>query len=420
MMKNKKADEKLAVNKLIIIILAILVLLAILMFIFKVPILEWLRNLPDYTYGEDKEINYTKLSPDKLLMLGCTEKVAEIGKKDVSWIVWLDRRELFMYRSENSIEKIELYVDVNDPKNYFIKFIKGTDILVGEVKDKVLTINKNFIDNYNSNDRFGKEISLADLKALNGSHLISTKLLCKTEEEVGPKTVNKEILGEMRIVILNDGGGRCKVDLGDFGIYGLKDGKLVYFENGKWQDIDAQLPSEAQIKEAEIAHNLIEKEKEIKDYLDNYDIRFCGNRNPRGNCLSYPLEGIGTRDIYSDYKAYYVYEKGSFYGERYLKDVFDDYLKEMNSKDEEFKVFRYCTNKEEDPKEDLCYLAYKLQDGGMYGTREGDFYIFSKGENKWKKIDSVMNRHVYMPQKEFEDLVFKKRIKQELIEVCKK
>jgi len=49
-MLSKKGN--ITINHVILIVLGLLVLLAVLMFIFKANILEWLRNLPEYDYGD--------------------------------------------------------------------------------------------------------------------------------------------------------------------------------------------------------------------------------------------------------------------------------------------------------------------------------------------------------------------------------
>lgn len=421
-MMNKKADN-LTINKLIIIILAILVLLALLMFIFKVDILEWLRNLPDYTYEGDKEIDYTKLSPDKLALLNCV-KIAEIGKKDID-VPGQDVREMFMYLDESRIVPMKLKVDVDDPNHYFVKVIewKGmATIDVGEVKDKILKINEEVIKNYATYEKTFvgiKTLKLKDyvlekdLNKLNGAHLLGVLLLCKTKEEMKKPSARKVILGVEREIILDDGTGRCTVELEE-GVYGLKNGKLELYENEKWENIDDQLPSEAQIKEAEIAHDLIKKEKEIKDYLDNYDIRFCGNRNPRdAYCIAYPLVGIGEIDIYTEaIDSYYIYEKGTKNNIAYLGNAIDNYIKQMNSKTLDFEVFRRCPGQGRDV---ICYLAK-----GTYYVREGKIFVLDRSSQEIKKFDENLNKYVYMPKEEFEDLTLKKRIKEDLIEACKK
>ena len=186
--KMNKKGASLTIKQIIFFIIGLIVLAAILMVIFKPSLWEWVRNLPSYEYDDtDKEINYSEMSPDQLLKLGCTERVARIGGKDVK-TPFNDMRELFMYEGLEK-KKIEgVFVDVDDRYNYYIKIIKGKNIVIGEVKNEIVEIDKRMIENYYSDEttdkRLREVILLEDLKKLDGSHLLGTRLLCKTEEEI--------------------------------------------------------------------------------------------------------------------------------------------------------------------------------------------------------------------------------------------
>ena len=95
-MVNKRAD--LSMDKLVILILAVvgLIVLLVAIFYFNVDVLDWLRGLPEYTYEGDREINYTDLPPDRLALYGCTERIAMLGKEDIA--SWGDTREILLRR----------------------------------------------------------------------------------------------------------------------------------------------------------------------------------------------------------------------------------------------------------------------------------------------------------------------------------
>ena len=66
-MKRKAANRRgqIVGNKIVLIIIALVVLAAVLMFIFKAQISEKIQNLPGYGPQEDKEIDYSKLTPEQ-------------------------------------------------------------------------------------------------------------------------------------------------------------------------------------------------------------------------------------------------------------------------------------------------------------------------------------------------------------------
>lgn len=67
---NKKGAE-LATNKVIIIIIALIVLAAVLLFLFRSRISEWAQSLPGYGAAEDKEIDVSKLPADAATIANC-------------------------------------------------------------------------------------------------------------------------------------------------------------------------------------------------------------------------------------------------------------------------------------------------------------------------------------------------------------
>lgn len=419
---NKKADEKLVMNKLIVIILCILVLLAILMFIFKVNILEWIRNLPDYTYEGDKEIDYTKLSPDVLLQLGCTEKIALIGDKDVK--IFGDRREFFMFIEDNKLRKIELYVDVNDPDHYFIRFIEGKDMDVGEVKDKVLTINKNILDNYDPDDRFGKKVSLADLEKMNGAHLILTRLLCKTKEEVRKAPIKRTILGKEVDLVLDDGEERCKaVEVSDNSFnwlknYGLKNGNLEYFENNEWKNVEDEIPNEEEIILKERKTDLTNKKNKLKINYANRDYELLLD-SQRGiyffisGADEYLLtkEGASIRVVKYTYEGKYV-DLTTDIEQNLIKAFQDALVKE--SLDLDVSNGRYYLFENLVSPFYIPDVYYALDDLNLF------YKSTSADAGKiWMKYEESKHNYLYVDDTFWEHMKQRARIKEDLEKACK-
>lgn len=260
---NKNAE--LTMRQIVMIIICIIILLAILMFIVKFNILEWLRSLPDYTYGKDEPVDYTDMSPEQLAALGCFNKIAELSKGDTTsfWqdFGYTDVREIVMLVGTSNGKTLNLHFIYNDKDQSFLIKVFNKNIDVGNIKNRNLVItdfDKPSNEGYVSSD---------DLSLLDDSRLYG-RLLCKTDEQMNKIPVRREILGETRDVFLNDA-GKCTVDLGNGGKYGLQDGKLFYYEGGKWKDVDNEIPTEEQVKEAVIINKLREKEKELLSLVLN-------------------------------------------------------------------------------------------------------------------------------------------------------
>lgn len=175
-MVNKRAD--LSMDKLVILILAVvgLIVLLVAIFYFNVDVLDWLRGLPEYTYEGDREINYTDLPPDRLALYGCTERIAMLGKEDIA--SWGDTREILMFPGER---KAGLHAVYKKENNFLIK-VADKNIDVGKIEDGRLEVKKEIIGNYGIYGVAKAGVSLEDLKLLNGSTLLG-RLLCKTRQE---------------------------------------------------------------------------------------------------------------------------------------------------------------------------------------------------------------------------------------------
>ena len=75
--KISKKGESLSTNKIITIVLVLVVLAAVLLYVFRVKVNEWVQNLPGYGSQEDEELDYSQLPPEEQAKYNC-EKVGHI------------------------------------------------------------------------------------------------------------------------------------------------------------------------------------------------------------------------------------------------------------------------------------------------------------------------------------------------------
>lgn len=184
----KKAN--LSINKLIIIILAILILLAVLILIFKPDILEWIRNLPQYNYGEDRVIEHVGL--DEEILAGQCDKggeiIATVGNPRPGIVTGdLDGKYLYYnMRNLGDDGKIryamtQLYWKEN-PSRIILK--ERNDILIAQVTENAVKVEKPLLD-LNSEIwqriRFDSEIPLEYrlFPELDNSYLGKGNVICK-------------------------------------------------------------------------------------------------------------------------------------------------------------------------------------------------------------------------------------------------
>ena len=141
MIKNKRGSE-LVSNKLIIIILAILVIAVILFFIFKANILEWMRNLPEWQYEGDKDVEVSGEDrnasesdcPIKVARAPEGKEIFFCGDKACSESNLINSR-LYIYGE--SERKAEIYVLLN---GYFGIDRLISDEKIGDIENKKITI----------------------------------------------------------------------------------------------------------------------------------------------------------------------------------------------------------------------------------------------------------------------------------------
>jgi len=83
--KNKKG-QGLEINKLVIVILVGLAVVAALIFLFKADLLRYLRNLPGYDVPqEDKPVDLTEITDDEENTL-CPFRIGGIGSDDLIFL----------------------------------------------------------------------------------------------------------------------------------------------------------------------------------------------------------------------------------------------------------------------------------------------------------------------------------------------
>ncbi len=145
-----------AIEKIIIIFLVCVVIAAVLIFIFKVDIISYIRNLPGYSYDNNDKV--IELTPDKLMALGfkCNEKVARVESKPVSG----DKHNLLIYR-HGSYEKTGLFARIEGADSVKIlmpTYLGFSSSEVGKVENKKLIISAKYesISKYITQEEFNK------------------------------------------------------------------------------------------------------------------------------------------------------------------------------------------------------------------------------------------------------------------------
>lgn len=402
-------------TKVVVIILAILVLSMILFLIFKMNILEWLRNLPEYQYMNDTEIDYTQLPPNKLALFGCTEKIAIFGTKDVSSkLLWIrDRREIYMYIDDKPTKKIELYADIINKNYYKIMFIKGLDLWIGEVKNNNLVIRPGILENYNTLDEtFKEKIFLSDLKKLNGAHLLGPRLLCKTPEEIAGTEIVRTIL-DQKVYLIRDAGAerehRCiisKVENSKYQWlknYSLKEGNLMYFENNAWGDVENGILTAEQIDFRDIKDNMVNAKNGIK-----IDLQITKEQ-------AYFSSSSGLHFNYNGKSYYYPYKTAQDI------DYAQDFINALGDVMLELKNFGTTTNPFYLLTENSVQIGLAEQ-GNPYAIDDKEIlYSVAKNSNLIiRKFSESGDNYLYIDASLWGQIKQRAQIKQNLIDACAK
>ena len=179
---NKKG-EGLATNKLIIIIICMVVLAAVLIFMFKGSINNWIQNLPGYGSQEDKELNVTEDRPG----VSSYETVGKVFFNEprstfnvwTRWIYnWAVRGPEDYARVYIKNEKTDIlwYYDSGDnPKNGPLELDEKGNEGVGSVNNGVISILISQWDD--ASERAGYNIpSIEKLVLIDGAKIVGNEI----------------------------------------------------------------------------------------------------------------------------------------------------------------------------------------------------------------------------------------------------
>jgi len=395
----------LSIEKTVIIILCLFVLITIIFLIKKTnwSVLEWLRNLPEYQYQNDTEVDYSQLQPDELALFGCTEKIALLGVEDLKWFG--DRRAIYMYVNNEPTRKIELYADIVNKDYYKIMFIKGSDIWVGEMKSRILIIRPWIFENYESLDKLKEEIFLSDLRALNGSHLLGQRFLCKAPAEVAGTEIVKTILDQKVYLIKNNGEGRCvitKVENSKYQWlknYSLKTGNLMYFENNIWKN--AEIPTAEQISLRDTKDSLVNAKNALK-----IDLKITKEQ-------IYFSSSSGLHFNYNGKSYYYPYKSAQD------MDYTQDFINALGDAMLELRNFGIGTVPFYLLTESAVQIG--LTEPGVYAIDDKEIlYSVAKSSNTIiRKFNEAGDNYLYIDAILWEQTKQREQIKQSLTEACK-
>lgn len=195
---EKRAD--IAIETIIVLILAILVIFVVLFFIFNPYIFNWLRNLPGYGFN-DTDVLITNFTQDELAIMGCSKIVGKISSKERKLAVYEMRQisvgdietEIYFVRGDKSSSSPDLIMipkskvsywgslDVLNFEKYWLTIGK-----VGLVSRKI-EINLDFLEEDSSSYLKYKDYlpNVNLLKVLHGSQLfMGDNFLCKTKEDI--------------------------------------------------------------------------------------------------------------------------------------------------------------------------------------------------------------------------------------------
>lgn len=221
-------DKKGIANKtLITIIIAVFVIAAVAMFLFRVDINSYLRNLPEYSVPKnDTEIDVSNLSDEEIkdlcpVMIGRINipegGIAGIGSKQY---IFINNQRTNLYWGGNKREGV-------------IK-ISEKGIKVAEIKGGIVSLNsyffnsdKNFVAYSKSYQRirFDLNIGIEDFVKIHNSFYAGNNLLCKSEEE--EIKVDHGLLGEPVLLETE----LLKLEKVERGIFGIDKGLKINFTN---------------------------------------------------------------------------------------------------------------------------------------------------------------------------------------------
>lgn len=225
---SKKGASELTFNKVIILILVILVILGVLIFLFKVDIMEKIRNLPGYESNPDQTIN---LSEDQLKLLNYAPvgQILAPEKRDYSLFnQWYF--EVYKIDSNYSIlQKIRTRIMLDwagstsqSNGNIVIARAWETDIVIGQMIDNrlTLTVSKNDYLNYkriyDSLPDYSDLIKLNNAKYLGGTLFITKEILTGLPPAAQLNKVQDIIIPDIENKISYSDGVHYKISLAPY------------------------------------------------------------------------------------------------------------------------------------------------------------------------------------------------------------
>jgi hypothetical protein len=273
-MGKKNRAESLVSMKLIIIILCIVVLLFVAYAITRPGIIDWLKNLPGYSYNDSDKL-IENLNPDQLSAIGCFKLIGRLRPSE---------KESLIYAAISPISiggvKTNLHL-VDETKEIMLRY-KGSDINVGSLVDNRVKISSNFLkesDDYlrYKYDSSGEGLpSLDDLNLLQDSQYLKTGgYFCKNQDQVELVKQEKQCIENCNLY-----GGSCKTEGKNEISLGKMDCKIgecfVSYTREKLEDSDLSLvifhpgaTDVAIMKENQLA--LSQGKDEFFFYMASYD-----------------------------------------------------------------------------------------------------------------------------------------------------
>ena len=203
MAKTKRGQ--MATNKVIIVIIAVIVLMAVLVFVFKSNLNQWVNNLPGYTPPEDKVVDLTQQPGDKTgVSQFCNVDVGKIWIFEEVATSWLGKAvesaEQYFYvyypgaaGRAKGLVKTRLYLDgsiigadVRVKQGEGVTDILDPDDVVGSMTNKIVWIDSGVINGQGAlYDEVRKELPAKELLMnLNGAYYYSNNQLCRISEVI--------------------------------------------------------------------------------------------------------------------------------------------------------------------------------------------------------------------------------------------
>lgn len=232
-MSNKKGS--MAVEKVVTLIIVLMVIVVAMLLIFKPDILNWMRNLPQYSYNDsDREI---VLSPDELAKVGCEKLVGRIDNLEGGGIFSSGKNFISI-----GGKKTELYIDGKTAIRLSFK-----DELVARIDNKIISVYPAFLDKYSQVYTDLRAVglpTLEELRLLDRSFILETgNYICKSNKAVDQIKENEKCVAKCSLY-----NGVCSASVLDGkvsdGKIDCKDGELCYVNEIESKLVDGDLKLE--------------------------------------------------------------------------------------------------------------------------------------------------------------------------------